>query len=529
MRPSSALAVAFATLILCACPKQEWHYAPPSPPPPAPTKDFDAQFDSAHLDPNGAPRNVDWHPQLAGRIPNPDACNDGQPYTRACTQDTIFQDPPDILHEAFCFIGKAASGSPIQPFFGHSDWMVAQFNGSVGWFNFGLDDDYGLLLIPGKDNLPPAPFNAHGITTNNNHVAGDNNNPQYIEMEFNSDETNVAFTKGWWNDFKNKGVDNTDPDGLAQLFHPSQPNTLACGSFVGLFGLDCDHGCRSELHPIYGLAIQRTEDPNDNEWSIMARNWGTGGYCSQYNDELAETSLSILLPYTSSQPPTKAEVSDFVPAANDSAASIGCPAIYFQNGQTILSLTLPPPEQQPVTAFSLKLQWPAGAQPVACTQPASAPPAAMMLSERVAAPGPMKGEEYMEALVHAASESQNPNLKHPRLQNDILPTLPKSQARLQSLKPMAVIPQTQPCDGSVPIKPGLPQPTPLKTVHRLKIDPSKQIRDDGIRSYVCHTYRTKSFSLPPNTTQQDFDRACKGANRKFHRVPHFSRVLCARM
>jgi hypothetical protein len=510
MRASPALALAFATLVLSACPKQEWHYAPP--PAPAPARNFDAQFDATHLDPNGAARNVDWHPQLSGHLPDPDACNSGQPYSSACTQDPIFQDQPDIAHEAFCFIGKATSGSPIKPFFGHSDWMVAQFNGSVGWFNYGDDWDYGLFLIPGSDNLPPAPpapLNAHGITTNNNHVADDSHNPQYIEMEFDSTETDPAFTKGWWNDFKLKGHANDDPQALADLLHPNQ-KTLACGSFVGLFGLDCDHGCRSELHPLYGVAIQRTEDPNDNEWSIMARNWGTGGYCSQYNDELAETSLSILLPYTSSQPPTNAQVSDFVPAASDSTASIGCPTIYFQNGQTILNLTLPPPEQQPVAAFSLKLQWPSGAQPVACTQPAPAPPAAMMLAEHATSPAALKGEEYMGTLLRSAAQSQNPNLKRPTLEHDILPNVPKSQSLMQSLKSMALAPQPQPCDGSIAIKSGLPQPTPPATVHRLNIEPHKRVRDDAIRNYICHGYRAKSFALPANTTQQDFDKACKG-------------------
>src|SRR5579863_1106749 len=151
-----ALTALLAALLLCACPKKEWNYTPPPPPPPPPAKPFDVQFSPTHLDPNGAPRDVNWFPQLSGTVPNPDSCNDGQPYTAPdCTQDTIFKDKPDILHQAFCFFGKVTSGSPYQSFFGHSDWMVAQYNGSMGWFNFGADDDYDLFLIPGKDDLPP--------------------------------------------------------------------------------------------------------------------------------------------------------------------------------------------------------------------------------------------------------------------------------------------------------------------------------------------------------------------------------------
>jgi len=491
-RSSVALVALLATLLLCACPKKEWHYAPP--PAPAPTKDFDAQFGATTLDPNGSARDVDWHTH----IPNPDSCNNGQPYTPACTQNPIFQDQPDLRHQAFCFIGKLTSPSPYQSFFGHADWMVAQYNGSIGWFNFGDDFDYDLFLIPGS---------ARGITTNNNHLT-DNNSPQYIEMEFDSGETDAAFTKGWWNDFKTLGEANDDRDALAKLFHPGQ-TTLACGSAVGIFGLDCDHGCRSELHPIYGLAIQRTEKADDNEWSILARNWGTGGYCSQYNDELAETNISIVLPYTSSQPPTQAEVVDFAPAANDSTAKIGCPTLWFKDGQTVVNLTLPPPEQQAVAAFSLKLQWPAGAEPVACTQPAASPHALMALAAEHAAT-PANGEDYMGALLRTAEQSQHPNLLHPNLERDFFITLPKIQSRMQSLKSMALAPQPQPCDGSIAIKPGLPTPAPLPTIHKLKIDQRKQIHDDGIRTIICQNYRAKKLTLPPGTTQQDLDRACKG-------------------
>jgi hypothetical protein len=486
-----ALAPLLATLLLCACPKKEWHYAPP--PAPAPAKDFDAQFDSAHLDPNGAARDVDWRTH----IPNPDSCNSGQPYTPACTQNAIFQDQPDLRHQAFCFIGKLTSPSPYQSFFGHADWMVAQYNGSIGWFNFGDDFDYDLFLIPGA---------ARGITTNNNHLTTNNTSPQYIEMEFDSGETDSAFTKGWWNDFKTLGEANDDRDALAKLFHPSQPNALACGSAVGLFGLDCDHGCRSELHPVYGLAIQRTEKADDNEWSILARNWGTGGYCSQYNDQLAETNISIVLPYTSSQPPTKAEVADFASAANNSSATIGCPTLWFKDGQTVVNLTLPPPDQQAVAAFSLKLQWPAGAEPIACTQPPAAEHAIMALAAEHAAT-PARGESYMGALLQAAKQSQSPGAKPPNLEKDILPTLPKFQSRLKS---MALAPPPQTCDGSIPITPGLPTPAPLQTVHSLKKDQRKQLRDDSIRAYICKNYRTKTFPLPSGTTPQDLDQACKG-------------------
>jgi len=513
LHPSVRLALAhlgiLCTLTLCSCAKKQWHYVPPSAP--APSKDFDAHFDATQLDPNGAPRNIDWQPQLQGHIPNPDECNSGQPYSSACTQNKPFQDQPDGLHEAFCFIGKVASGSPYQSFFGHADWMVSQFNGTVGWFNFGDDWDYDLFLIPASDHLPPTPpplFNAHGITTNNNHVS-DDKSPQYIEMEFDSTETDSAFTKGWWSDFKTSGHDD-DAGAIAHLMHPESSN-LACGTAVGLFGLDCDHGCRSELHPIYGLAIQRKEEADDNEWSVMARNWGTGGYCSQYNDELAEGNLSLILPYNSSQQPSSVTVKDFISAANTANAQFACPTMYFQNGQAIVNLTLPPPEQRPVVSFSLILQWPAGSEPVACTQPSKTAPAMMSLSpEHPVKPGPMQGEEYMGSLLRAASQSRSQNIHHLALEKDILPVEPQVQARMQQLKQMIEVAPSTSCDGTLTIKPGLPKPAPLKTARKLLKDAPKQVRDDAIRSYICHTYQIKSFALPAGTTQQDVEQACKG-------------------
>jgi len=492
------IAVAF----LCGCPKKQWSYTPP--PAPAPSKDFDARFDLSHLDPNGAPRNVNWQPQLQGRIPNPDSCNDGQPYSAPCTQDKPFQDQPDGLREAFCFIGKAVSGSPIQPFYGHADWMVAQFDGSIGWFNFGDDFDYGLLLVPGL--LPQGAGNEHGITTNNNRV-GDESSPQYIEVEWDSEETDAAFpdpdlgaAPSWWAQFKQAGQAD-DTQRLARLLHPSDEHALACGSVVGLFGLDCDHGCRSELHPVYGLAIQRTEDPADNEWSILARNWGTGGYCSQYNDELAEASLSLVLPYSSSQPPTKVEVQDFATAAA-SGSGVQCPKIYFQDGQTIVSLTLPPPENQAVAAFSLKLQWPAGAQPMACTQVKTTGEALQALATPESrAGGPLKGEDYMGALLRGTNQGKRVNFE-----KDILPAVAKSPA---ATRRMTLSPPSPSCNGAIQVIPGRPPVVHAVAVHRLRKDPVKLSRDEIRRTYICQQYRAKNIA-PPVGTQQDLDEACKG-------------------
>ena len=502
-------------MLLCGCGRKQWTFTRPSAP--SPNKEFDVHFDSA-VDPNGAARNVDWAPQLEGRIPDPDACNDSQPYTSACTQNKPFQDQPAVDHEAFCFIGKLLTLNP-EPFFGHADWMLAQYDGSIGWLNFGDDFDYDLLLVPGA--LPPGTDNSnrHGITKNNNHVRDDKNLPQYIELEWNSDETDDAFSApGWWADFKAAAQSN-DGQQLQDLLHPPKlPNekrTLACGTALGLFGLDCDHGCRSELHPIYALAIQRKEDPADNQWSVLVRNWGTGGFCSQYNDELAPTSLSVVLPYTSSQPPTKVEVKEFH-SASDSGPLIPCPEIYFHDGQTIVSLSnLPAPGGRPVAAFLLNIQWPAGAQPVACTHvelPSSEgqPPFAAAPPPPPGTEGPYngRGEEYLERLLHGLRPEQRLDLKKN------LSAVPSRRAAGGAPAPPPpppgpVFAAGASCNKSMTVITGAPPSAAAVSAQKLKKDQRKRDRDDTMRAYVCHQYQSGNMQ-PPVGTQDQLNRACKG-------------------
>ena len=134
----------------------------------------------------------------------------------------------------------------------------------------------------------------------------------------------------------------------------------------------------------------------------------------------------------------------------------------------------------------------------------------MLAPEHRPASAPIKGEDYMGALLRAAAQSQNPALKRPTLEKDILPAVPKSQTRMQGIKRMAMAAPPQSCDGVVTVTQGRPQPTPLTAVHRLKKDPRKQVRDDAIRSYVCHAYRDKKLPPPPGSKQEDLDAACKG-------------------
>ena len=82
------------------------------------------------------------------------------PTTPPCTDDKPFLDPPNAFADGFCYIGKVFSGSPMG-FFGHADWMVAQYDGNISWMNFGDDSDFDLVLVPG--NVSSGTGIGHGI------------------------------------------------------------------------------------------------------------------------------------------------------------------------------------------------------------------------------------------------------------------------------------------------------------------------------------------------------------------------------
>jgi hypothetical protein len=488
-------------VVTSGCSKKQWRFSPPAPP--APGKDFNTNWDPKNVDPNGAPRNPDWAPQLQGNIPDPNKCDGGNPYNSPCTDDKPFLDPPNAFADGFCYIGKVFSGSPMG-FFGHADWMVAQYDGNIGWMNFGDDSDYDLVLVPG--NVSSGTGIGHGITANNNQLSGRSGSPRYIELEFASEETDLVFTTGFWGQFKTLGeaYDSLDPqpqgDQLADLLHPGQGSTLACGSTVGLFGLDCDHGCRSEVHPVYALAIQRKEDRDDNEWAVLVRNWGTGGFCSSYNQELAETSLSLALPYSSAQPPTSVEVDDFVPAGG-----VSCPKAYFQDGQLLLNFTLPAPQSGDVASMTVKVRWPEGAQASACAHVSTSELRMAMAAETSHKPAALSGEEYSGALLRGAF----PGRRLQDLNEDIVKPYqqtPRNQTRLQKVRrAMAVAPTS--C-AVIPVVAGRP-PLPTKVAaHRLSKDTAKQVREEALLSTVCKKFRDTSVP-PPVGTRADLDRACK--------------------
>jgi hypothetical protein len=237
------------------------------------------------------------------------------------------------------------------------DWTVASARGPIGWLNFAEDFDYNLLLLPAQE---------YGLTGNNNERP--DNGGRYMEVEFDSREFDGRFGTKWWKEFAQlaeKGAQSGDYTEIQDYLHPG--NGLAYGVVYGIFGIDCEHGCRSEIHPAYAVAIQVNDAKDSNKWAIFARNWGDEGFCSHYDHQLdlsgAQNAIRVVLPYNSAAGP-KINKDDYEVATWSQDAS-QCPTYSFVRDQgEEITIPLPPPGQQGIAEVIVDFQWPEGASPL---------------------------------------------------------------------------------------------------------------------------------------------------------------------
>jgi hypothetical protein len=64
-------------------------------------------------------------------------------------------------------------------------------------------------------------------------------------------------------------------------------------------GLDCQHDCYTELHPVWMLGIRAEAEASRETWAMFARNWGNEGFCSSeqhYLDVVAHR-LTLTVPW----------------------------------------------------------------------------------------------------------------------------------------------------------------------------------------------------------------------------------------
>jgi hypothetical protein len=289
---------------------------------------FDLIF--AATDANGFPLNPKWawqrdHP---GSLPNADTQCFPLPGVFSnpqCTTQAPSIDVPDGWNAAWCAVGAQHS------IHGHVNWMPATWQGTVSWESHSrslADDDYNINVVP------PA---GEGLTVSSE---------GHIHSEFDSDETIDHFRTPWWNSFHD-AVDRDDASARAMID----------GKFaivVGLAGLDCEHGCATELHPVYALAIHVNDNPMDDTWAIFVRNWGNEGYCSQDQHPLDTNRMAFFLPRPSASAVNVNVASTFL--TNTSEAS--GPLVSLVSGQgAIVEFGLPDPSKGARINGELHLQW----------------------------------------------------------------------------------------------------------------------------------------------------------------------------
>ncbi|MGO8795087.1 MAG: FG-GAP repeat domain-containing protein [Candidatus Sulfotelmatobacter sp.] len=349
---------------------------------------FDFNVESTETDLNGFPLNPQWRWQLyhpESNPPNPttdtpqaamchyfsatDVVNTGQtsiqvlvPSYSDCTDQMTHVNAPDGWNALVC------STNPRSGFDGHLDWFTATFGTmagspppSIGSFSFGdhngWDDDYDNSMYMAYD-ISSHIFSGFPAMMNGR-------DSQHVE--FDSDETIDYFATPWWNQFHH-AVDN---GGASSMLHDTE------SIVTGMFGVDCEHdGCKSEIHPVFTVALHVLDSPDNDTWAMFLRNTGDEGYCSSQIETANFTTYTFRLPWRTkeSTPWTAVDVlwgptyPDCAQAQEAQAKSCfeqqvppgGAtgPTITYLSGQWVdVTFTFPAPTKRPLIDGELHLQW----------------------------------------------------------------------------------------------------------------------------------------------------------------------------
>ncbi len=236
---------------------------------------------------------------------------------------------------------------------GHLNWFVSTYTGTIEWQDFsGSEFNTNDLLSPGDDdyNFTLAPDSGTGLTTSR---------PQWIGLEFNSDEVVDRINKGWWNDFHDLVNIYAGADGAA-----GQRIRDAPAIAIGLMGLDSEHGAYTELHPVYGLAIHLIPNnapnennvPNSDDWVFLARNFGNEGYCANGNLTVPELStISFFIPRQNAvgdDPASPTALTELYSTTDKNSV-----AVNFVPGGAIISFDVGSPRDQTVYSGHVQFHW----------------------------------------------------------------------------------------------------------------------------------------------------------------------------
>jgi hypothetical protein len=301
---------------------------------------------SGSLEANGLPLNPRWGLQQSepGALPDPvELCFDvpGWFDNEECTVQRPSVDRPAGVKNAICSIGATT------PIAGHVNWFAATYTGPVFWDGkFWSDQDINVRLVPPDRN---------GLTT----AA-----PEAILGEFDARETLNHFATPWWKKLRR----------AANLARQERGRALVDGRpavVTGLVGLDCEHGCGTELHPVWAMGVHAAAEAERETWAIFARNSGNEGFCSsqQHELELPGDRLTVTLPWR----------------VGATRVRLGWGTAFFANveglsawwsarpgRQVDITFQLPPPAERGRVHGEIVLVW--SGSPSAPTPPGLAPP-----------------------------------------------------------------------------------------------------------------------------------------------------------
>jgi hypothetical protein len=298
-------------------------------------------------DANGMLLNPRWQCQETNTCvptpPLPDANSicDARPVPEACV---VKHEIDEARKPSVCYFCKE------QNIHGHVNLDYATVAGAGYWANHNDDFDNEFTLTRGNDLL-----------TDHDRV---------VAIEFASYETfgSVDTLTPLWRRFHDLGIQSTPANNeaiRAMLAPPSEtsPNL----SVTGLLGLDCEHSCHSELHPVYGLAaLTAGGTPTNQTWMLFARNWGNEGTCAQKPHDLARDEVRVLIPNARA---TNAEVTASLFRSTDPNAS--APRFLFVPGQgAVVSFPLRDARERDFVEGNVTVHW---------TQPEAAGPPPTLL------------------------------------------------------------------------------------------------------------------------------------------------------
>jgi hypothetical protein len=225
----------------------------------------------------------------------------------------------------------------------HVNWGPVTYVGAVKWSSHSIDDDYNYWLFPEEG--------AGATFRTDDNIGGH-------QVEHDSDETIDNFHSVWWEQFHD-AVDHNE----------AKARQMIDGKYTivtALIGMDCQHGCQTELHPAWLMATRVEEQGQDETWAMFARNWGNQGWCgtSQHSVLFAEDGgmarAEVRLPWREGAGSVQVVAQNFATSGDNQVED---PVVTPEPGKGVrVTWWLPPPERRGFSNGSLTLRWTPGSR-----------------------------------------------------------------------------------------------------------------------------------------------------------------------